>query len=111
MELPSRQGFCMVRRMRSFWPLCVVLLACGSTRQTVVNPCAGKPATGALGECPPCQTDADCELLSNLCDMQAYCVHKDSSWVQSNKTCTEKQMWQPPIHRCRCLANTCDWSN
>jgi hypothetical protein len=96
--------------MRFFW-LCVVVLvtACGTRQQTVVAPCVGKPATGALGDCPPCQVDADCEILSNLCEMQAYCVHKDSSWNTSTLSCTEREMWQPPRHACKCLANICDY--
>src|SRR4051812_14205456 len=101
----------MVRRMRFFWLSCVLLLCgCGNRNQTLVAPCVGKPATGALGECPPCDTDADCKILSNLCDVQSYCVHKDSSWMTNTaRTCTEKEMYLPTFQTCRCLAHGCDW--
>ncbi|MBK7864400.1 MAG: hypothetical protein IPJ65_38520 [Archangiaceae bacterium] len=69
----------------------------------------GKPATGLLGQCPPCQNDDDCKVLSNLCEPQAYCVHKDSSWVSNATTCTEQRTYLPTLQYCRCLANGCDW--
>jgi hypothetical protein len=97
--------------MRFFWLSCVVLLVgCGTRNQALVAPCVGKPATGALGDCPTCEVDSDCRVLSNLCDSQAYCVHKDSSWMlNTERTCTDKQMYLPTLQNCRCLAHTCDW--
>lgn len=101
----------MVRRMRVFWVVCVVLVAgCGSRNQALVAPCVGKPATGSLGDCPSCTTDADCKVLSNPCEPSAYCVHKDSSWmVNSQRTCSEQQLYTPNLMSCRCLGNICDW--
>ncbi|MBL8951834.1 MAG: hypothetical protein JNK82_13715 [Myxococcaceae bacterium] len=99
--------------MRNFWVACAVLLGVltGCTvPQAVQSPCVDKPMTGALGECPQCQSDLDCELLSNLCDPFAYCVHKDSSFLQPVTTCDERDQYRPPIHSCRCLSFKCDWS-
>ena len=100
----------MVRPVRIFWVCCVVLLSCGTRNQTLVAPCVGKPATGALGECPSCTADADCKILSNLCEPQAYCVHRDSSFVtNAQRTCGEQQMYLVTKQECRCLGNVCDW--
>ncbi len=74
------------------------------------SPCVDKPATGALGECPECQSDADCVLLSNLCDPFAYCVHRNSSFRANTLTCSANDMYNPPRHSCRCLSFKCDWS-
>jgi hypothetical protein len=101
--------------VRSFWLGCVVLLgglqACTMPNQVVNSPCVGKPATGALGECPTCFTDDDCKLLSNLCEPFAYCVHKDSSWQpNAARTCSEDEQYHPTTQSCQCLGNVCDWS-
>src|SRR5687767_1712487 len=97
--------------MRFFFVSAVLLLAgCNLWEQTLVAPCVGKPVTGALGECPPCNVDSDCKILSNPCDQSSYCVHKDSSWKVNDKvTCAENDKFTPSRYSCRCLANGCDW--
>src|SRR5262245_11960318 len=96
--------------MRIFWLGFAVLLgACGTPTQSLTAPCVTMPATGPLGACPPCQTDSDCEILSNACETTAYCVHKDSNWQVNMRTCTDDKKFRPTPQSCRCLANICDW--
>ena len=88
----------------------LLLAACNTWEQAVVAPCVGKPATGALGECPACSADSDCKLLSNACDQSAYCVHKDSSWKpNTNNTCADSEKYLESRMPCVCLAGVCDW--
>jgi hypothetical protein len=96
--------------MRSFCLLCaLLLLGCGKPNQALTAPCLGEPATASGGLCPPCNADSDCRVLSNMCDPQSYCVHKDSSFVPgpTGRTCSEP--WPPTRMSCVCLANVCDW--
>jgi hypothetical protein len=97
--------------MRFFLLTASLLLAgCNVWSQTVVAPCVGMPATGALGECPPCQVDSDCKLLDqNACEQSVYCVHKDSNWKVSQTTCPDGEKYTPTLMGCKCLANICDW--
>jgi hypothetical protein len=97
--------------MRLSWVVFAVLLgACsGTPTQSLTSPCVDQPATGALGACPPCQTDADCKILSNPCDLTAYCVHNNSNWQVTASTCPDDKKYRPTPQSCRCLANRCDW--
>ena len=96
--------------MRFFLLTASLLLAgCNTWEQALKSPCAGKPATGALGECPSCNTDDDCQILSNACEVNSYCVHKSSSWKVNPSTCPDSEKYTPTQMGCRCLANVCDW--
>lgn len=97
--------------MRVFWlTFAVLFTACsGSPAQSLTSPCVSQPATGVIGACPPCQTDADCKILSNPCEVTSYCVHNNSNWTVSQTTCAEDKKFRPTPQSCRCLANVCDW--
>lgn len=98
--------------MRIFWLTFVVLLgACsGSPTQSLTAPCVTQPVSAPGGECPQCQTDSDCHILSNACETTAYCVHKTSSFrVNAERTCSDDKKFRPTPQSCRCLANICDW--
>ena len=87
----------------------VLFVACSTPTQSLTSPCVDMPVTGALGPCPACQSDADCKILSNLCETTAYCVHNNSNWTVSQTTCPDDEKFRETPQSCRCLANRCDW--
>lgn len=97
--------------MRPFSVLCALLFVSCGYAQVLVAPCLSESVTDAGGLCPPCNVHSDCEIRSNACERQSYCVAKTSSWQVSKVTCDPKDEIPTANNFCVCFANKCDWTN
>jgi hypothetical protein len=88
--------------------IAVILVGCtGTPQQYLTSPCVGMAATQPGDACPPCTTDSDCQILSNLCEASAFCVNKTSNWTTSPLTCSTSAQYLPNTTPCGCTHAIC----
>lgn len=93
----------MHRRCR--WIGLVLALAACHGEQALRDDCAT-----AGGDCPACQDDRDCVIVSNACHETATCTHarRDPPLAVTQEGCASWLAYDvPPAERCGCVQSVC----
>lgn len=80
--------------------LALALASCGMGPQELVDTCLRDGVN-----CPPCTSNADCVIASNLCHETASCVHRELNYGVTQEGCSLEH--DPPEERCSCIESVC----